>query len=47
MLEIIKKVLCTAYTIGGFAGVIVTATIILIGIMLFIGGRESQSTDNF
>lgn len=42
MLDILKKIVCVAYDIGGFAGVGITALVLLLLLMYFISGREGR-----
>lgn len=43
MLDMLKKILCVAYEIGGLAGVGIIVLVILSLLMYFISGRESRT----
>lgn len=43
MSDMIKKILCVAYEIGGLAGVGITALVFLTLLMYFISGNESRT----
>ncbi len=43
MSDMLKKILCVAYEIGGLAGVGIIALLVLTLLMYFISGSESRT----